>query len=171
MIQTERLIIQKIDTEDFSRFYEINSDPKTNIYNPSGEMDYETAEIVFKEMLNHWEINNFGVWKISEKNTPNYTIGFGGLTYRKYGETIKLNLGFRFDALFFGKGYATEFAKKAIDYGFNSLNKKEIFGLVRPKNINSINVLKKCNLKLYDTLSDVPNEEDSLVYKIKKTDG
>ncbi|WP_435263283.1 GNAT family N-acetyltransferase [Tenacibaculum sp. nBUS_03] len=171
MIQTERLLIQKPDKEDFLRFYEINSDPKTNIYNPNGEMDYETAEIVFKEILIHWRINDFGVWKISERNTPNYTIGFGGLTYKNYEGIIKLNLGFRFDKLFFGKGYATEFGRKAIGYGFEVLKKSEIFGLVRPKNINSINVLKKCNLKLHEKLNDVPNEEDSLVYRIEKTDG
>ena len=165
---TNRLILEKPIKEDFERFYEINSDPDTNIYNPHGAMNYNIALTVFKKTLEHWEENKFGNWKISERETPNYIIGFGGLSNRKYGDKLKLNLGFRFDKLYWGKGYATEFAKDTIDYGFNELNRKYIYGLVRPENLASIKVLEKCNMLVFDTLSDVPNEEDSLVYRINK---
>lgn len=167
-IFSDRLILDRPKKQDFQRFYEINADPQTNLYNPYGAMSHKIAKEVFQEMIKHWEDNNFGIWKISEKENIHQIIGFGGLSNRLYGKKLKLNLGFRFDTLYWGKGYATEFGRKAIEYGFDILGKKEIFGLVRPKNLASISVLEKCKMAFYDTLPDVPNEEDSLVYIIHK---
>jgi RimJ/RimL family protein N-acetyltransferase len=39
-------------------------------------------------------------------------------------------LGYRFDKDFWGKGYATELAVMAIKFGFNELDKNEIYALV-----------------------------------------
>ena len=65
---------------------------------------------------------------------------------------------------FWGKGYATESARAALDYGLSSLNMKTVMGLTFPENIASQKVLKKlgfiekeiieseghkCNLFLY----------------------
>ncbi|MDG2052996.1 MAG: GNAT family N-acetyltransferase [Flavobacteriaceae bacterium] len=45
-----------------------------------------------------------------------------------------------------GKGYATESAKMALDYGFNTLKLTEIIGRVSKDNISSIRVLEKLNM-------------------------
>lgn len=154
--------------EDFKRFFEINHDPKTNIHNPSGPMSFEKAENTFTRMLDHWEQYNFGSWAIVGKDTPENVIGFGGLSYRLYGEEEKLNLGYRFAPEAWGKGYATEFTRKAIDFGFNENGQKEIFGIVRPGNIASVKVLEKAGMILVGTLNDVPGQPESLVYRIQK---
>lgn len=166
MKTTKRLIIEKIEPADFQRFYEINADPQTNVYNPHGAMNHETAQEVFEYMLKHWEDHGFGIWKIAEKTKPHYSIGFGGLSNRKYGDELRLNIGFRFDKQYWGKAYATEFAQAAIQYGFTDLKKSSIFGLVRPQNLASVRVLEKCNMLLWGRLADVPNQADSLVYRV-----
>ncbi|WP_306350085.1 GNAT family N-acetyltransferase [Flavobacterium sp. '19STA2R22 D10 B1'] len=165
MIITDRLILSRPEKSDVARYFEINSDPATNIFNPLGPLkNIEVAENIMRAIVEHWEKYNFGVWKISEIKNPEHSIGFGGLNYRMYGDELKLNLGFRFDVAFFGKGYATELAKRAITFAFEELEAIEVFGLVRPKNIASINVLEKCGFLLEGTLNDVPKEEESLVY-------
>ena len=168
MVATERLILRKPAKEDFERFFEINHDPRTNTHNPSGSMSLEKAESTFARMLDHWEKYNFGGWTIVEKDTPENIIGFGGLSYRLYGGEEKLNLGYRFAPETWGKGYATEFTKKAIDFGFNEDDKEEIFGIVRPSNIASIKVLEKAGMIPIGTLNDVPGQPESLVYRIQK---
>ncbi len=67
-----------------------------------------------------------------------------------------------------GKGYATEFTKKAIDLGFNEGSKEEIFAVVRPGNIASVKVLEKAGMIKTGTLDDVPGQPESLVYRIEK---
>ncbi|GEC79986.1 GNAT family N-acetyltransferase [Flavobacterium aquatile] len=168
MKNTARLILDKPVKEDFDRFYEIHSDPETNLFNPNGAMSLETAKMAFNEMLEHWDKNQFGTWSIKEIEKPNYVIGFGGLADRLYGEEIKLNLGYRFDKDFWGKGYATELANKTIAFGLHELNKPELFAIVRPQHYASIKVLEKSNMKLIGELNDVENAANSLVYSIKK---
>ncbi|KPE51721.1 GNAT family N-acetyltransferase [Chryseobacterium indologenes] len=168
MIATERLILRKPVKEDFERFFEINHNPETHIHNPGGPMSFEKAESTFARMLDHWEKYNFGGWVIAEKDIPGNTIGFGGLSYKLYGEEEKLNLGYRLAPEAWGKGYATEFTKKVIDLGLNEDNKEEIFAIVRPGNIASVKVLEKAGMIQIGTLNDVPGQPESLVYRIQK---
>lgn len=163
-----RLLFDRPVKEDFNRFFEINSDPETNLFNPNGAMSLERAEMAFNEMLDYWDKNQFGTWSIKEIENPNYVIGFGGLADRLYGEEVKLNLGYRFDKDFWGKGYASELANNAIAFGLQELNKPELFAIVRPQHYASIKVLEKCNMKLIGELNDVENAPNSLVYSIKK---
>jgi RimJ/RimL family protein N-acetyltransferase len=165
-----RLILKQPSKEDFQRYFEINSDPKTNLFNPNGSMTYEDAKSIYKMLLEHWKTHQFGVWKIYEASNPNHVIGFGGLSFRPYNTEQKLNLGFRFDTTAWGKGYATELGQRAIQFGFNTLHQTEIFGLVRPTNKASLKVLEKCGMKIYGTLDDVPNEAHSIVYKIEQNE-
>lgn len=168
MIATERLILRKPEKEDFKRFFEINNDPETNKHNPSGPMNLEKAESTFAKMLEHWKKHHFGSWAIVEKDNPENIIGFGGLSYKLYGAEEKLNIGYRFAPGAWGNGYATEFTKKAIDFGLNDSNKEEIFGVVRPDNVASVKVLEKAGMAPVGTLDDVPGQPESLVYRIQK---
>lgn len=167
MPHSNKLTFAVPQINDFERFYEIYSDPETNLFNPDGAMDLEKAKESFAKMTEGWNKYNFSSWTIKLKEK---IIGFGGLSYRQYGDELKLNLGYRFDKEYWGQGFATELAKHAIDYGFEELQKDQIFAIVRPKHIASIKVLEKCNMKLSGKLNDVPNEEDSLIYIIEKND-
>ncbi|MDR2270202.1 MAG: GNAT family N-acetyltransferase [Sphingobacterium sp.] len=168
MVYSDRLVFREPTQQDFQRYYEINSDPDTNLYNPQGAMSIETAKKSFEVILAHWESQKFGTWKIMEKLHSDFVIGFGGITFRYYGSELKLNLGYRFDKNYWGKGYATEFALKTIGYAFSILNQKEIYALVRPDNMASIRVLEKSGMLLVDTLHDIQGRDDSLVYQTKK---
>jgi ribosomal-protein-alanine N-acetyltransferase len=165
---TDRLILQQPAKNDFTRFFEINADPQTNLFNPNGAMSLNTATNVFTEIMQHWNATGYGTWSIREKQHPDFVIGFGGLAARPYGNEMKLNLGYRFDKDVWGKGYATELAQFAIHFGLHTLHKKEIFAIVRPSHLASIRVLEKCNMKLAGELDDVPNEKNSLVFKIAR---
>ena len=138
------------------------------MFNPKGAMNFETAEKAFSKMIEHWEENGFGTWSIKEKENPPFIIGFGGVSNRFYGDELKLNVGYRFDKKYWGKGYATELAQSAIEFGLNELNKNELFAIVRPMHLASIKVIEKCKMKLFGELNDVPNEAYSLIYKIEK---
>jgi [ribosomal protein S5]-alanine N-acetyltransferase len=167
MPESKRLVLDKPRIEDLQRFYEINADPQTNLFNPKGPMDLEAATAAFNEMMAHWSKNNFGTWAIKEKVSGNI-IGFGGLCYRMYGDELKMNLGYRFDTKAWGHGYATELSDFSISYGFNELQFDKIFAVVRPKHAVSIKVLEKCGMKLFGKLDDVPGQENSLVYIVEK---
>ncbi|MBS0030373.1 GNAT family N-acetyltransferase [Chitinophaga sp. 22321] len=164
--QTDRLILAPPQQPDVERYFEIFSDPDTNLFNPNGPLkSFADALEIFSKNLLHWQEHDFGSWTIKLKNSPANIIGFGGLSYKKYGNDLKLNLGYRFDKNHWGKGYATELARYAIDFGFNTLSKNEIWALVRPANTVSVKVLEKSGMLLADELDDVPGDVKSLVFK------
>lgn len=131
-------------------------------------MNMETAAKTFSQWMQHWTDHGFGPWTVREKEIPEFIIGFGGLDYRLYGNDMRLNVGYRFDKKYWGKGYATELAKRAIVFGFTDLNVPEIYAIVRPKHLVSIKVLEKCQMIFAGELQDVANEANSLMYLIRK---
>jgi len=87
-------------------------------------------------------------WAVELKETGEL-IGFVGLKYVDLGLdfTPAVEIGWRLGSQFWGKGYATEGAKAALDYGFNKLGLKEIISFTVPANKSSINVMKKIGMQ------------------------
>ena len=146
MHQTERLILAIPSQPDFERYFAIHSDPQTNLFNPNGPMNLDTAKASFSEIISHWEKYEFGNWAIKEKTTGE-VIGFGGLSYRKYGSESKLNLGYRFDKNHWGKGYATEAASAVIAFGFEQINLAEIIAFTAVVNQRSQAVMQRLGMQ------------------------
>ncbi|WP_103070378.1 GNAT family N-acetyltransferase [Aquimarina sediminis] len=169
MDTSKRLILGRTKSEDVDEFYKIYADPKTNKFNPNGPLtDKHIASQIIQKSIEHWEKHKFGMWTIRTKENPDKIIGFGGLSYRKYEDTLKLNLGYRFNKEYWGNGYATELATYAVHHGLITLGKKEVFALVRPNHIASIKILEKSGMKLIGKLDDVPGAEKSLIYTIQQ---
>jgi RimJ/RimL family protein N-acetyltransferase len=64
-------------------------------------------------------------------------VGFGGLSYKIYGDLERLNLGFRLAPTVWGNGLATELTQMALAIAFEKINAAEVYGLTRPQNIPS----------------------------------
>lgn len=153
--------------QDVNEYFRIYGAYETNLYNPFGPVpDMDTAESDLQKRIDHWDAHHFGVWVIATKEAPDHIIGFGGLSYKMYGDTQRINLGYRFEQQAWGKGFATELAVASIDYGLYTLKLPEIHAIVRPANAASIKVLAKSGMILSGTLDDVPGQEPSLVYQI-----
>jgi ribosomal-protein-alanine N-acetyltransferase len=78
------------------------------------------------------------------------------------------DIGYRFIPRFWGKGYATESALAVLDYGFNELNIKTIFGAAEIDNIASNKVLQKIGLRFINEF----HFENGIAnwYELKKED-
>ncbi len=63
-------------------------------------------------MRRHWEEYGFGVWAVFTQAEPDTLIGFTGLSHRNVHGRDALNLYYRYDPAAWGKGYATEGARK-----------------------------------------------------------
>ena len=123
----------------------------------------EDAQRVITDVwFSDYEKYGYGRLALIEKESQEL-IGFCGLKYLP--EFKKPDLGYRMLPQYWGKGYATESARAALDYGVNSLDMKTIMGLTFPENTSSQKVLKKlgfikkeiievdghkCNLFLYE---------------------
>ena len=96
----------------------------------------------------HFEIHGFGWWALEAKDGGAF-IGFTGLAIPKFEThfTPCVEVGWRLVRSKWGKGYATEAARAAITFGFNTLNLQEIVSFTVPMNLRSIAVMERLRMK------------------------
>jgi RimJ/RimL family protein N-acetyltransferase len=101
----------------------------------------------------HFRQHGFGLWVVE---IPDWTpfAGFIGLCFPRFEApfTPCIEVGWRLDAAYWNKGYATEGARVALDFGFRWLQAKEIVSFTVPLNVRSRRVMEK--LGMTHSLSD-----------------
>lgn len=166
-LQTARLLLRAMRPSDDKDLFSIYGDPATNTFNPAGPYpDLAHAQKVLADRLASFQRYGYDSWAIATQEAPEIIIGFGGLSVRTYGERIVNNLGYRFATHAWGKGFATELSRFAVDYGFGELGLETISASVRRPHQASIRVLEKTGLRFIDETYDVDNAPPSLFYSI-----
>ena len=146
IIETERLILRTWKKEDAANFYQINQDPKVIEFLLPITMEQINDYILAKNTQQQQK--GYSLWAVELKETGEM-IGFIGLNYTDWPAhfTPAVEVGWRLASQHWGKGYAPEGAKAALDYGFNKMGLKEIVSFTVPANIRSIRVMEKIGLK------------------------
>ncbi len=140
--ETERLILRQWQESDITPFAEMNSDPEVMKHFPKILSFDETLEI-----YNRWRANRNGFgWYVAEEKISGKFIGFVGLNNPVHMPDC-VEIGWRLRKEFWGKGYATEAAKKWLEIGFNEYDLKEIISFTTPQNIKSQDVMKRIGMK------------------------
>lgn len=144
VIETSRLLLRIFTIQDAPLIYELNRDPAVTRYTYDPVKDLAHAQLILENtILPQYVLYNYGRWAVHIKASLEF-IGWCGLKFRP--ERMETDLGYRFKASSWDKGYATEAAFASIKYGFETLNIQRIVGRAEPGNIASIKVLEKCGM-------------------------
>lgn len=167
---TARLILRRPTASDTDRYFAIYGDPQTNMFNPAGPLaDLAQAEARMASMLHQWEAHGWGTWAVSDQQRPDELLGFGGLSDHLYGAERRTNLGFRFAATAWGKGYATELAAAALQTAWR-IDLGEVWGSVRENNLASRRVLEKIGMRQVNEVQD-PNGAAAIIWYAARQHG
>jgi len=152
-LETDRLILRQWKDSDLPLFYKLNSNPKTMEYFPSILTKDQSNEYAFK-IQKELKEKPYGIWAVELKDNSRF-IGCIGLHYQDFKAhfTPCIEIGWRLDLSFWGKGYATEGAKCALDYAHNALKIKEVVAFTAKCNFRSIRVMEKLKMT-YDKKDD-----------------
>ena len=144
VFQTPRLILRRFTEADAPLLLQLNSDPEVvkYVHEPPLETEEQALNILVNVIMPQYK-NDLGRWAMHTKS-DNAFIGWCGLKYRP--EYDEVDLGYRMIKTAWGTGYATEAAKKTLEYGFNTLNLKIITGRAHIENIASIKILEKLGM-------------------------
>lgn len=147
IIETERLILRTWQKEDAEAYFQINQDPQV-IEFLRGPMTKEQVDEFISAMIIHNDKHSYTLWAVELKETDEL-IGFIGLKYIDWEAhfTPAVEVGWRLGSQYWGKGYATEGASAALNYGFKRCGLKEIVSFTVPSNVRSIRVMEKIGLK------------------------
>jgi RimJ/RimL family protein N-acetyltransferase len=110
----------------------------------------EKADAYIAHHQAHWKERGYGHWAIV---TPEdgQVVGWNGLEYLP--ELDETEVAYLLSRRVWGRGYASEAARAAIQFGFEIAGLEQIIGLVHPDNIASISVLEKCGLRFADRIA------------------
>ncbi|MFB9907890.1 GNAT family N-acetyltransferase [Allokutzneria oryzae] len=147
MITTARLLLRRPAAEDLPAMLEIHSDPETNRFNPLGPADEERATRDLKAWMAHWVEHGFGYCAIVERESG-LVVGFGGLRTHVFDGTAALNLYYRFRPSAWGKGYAPEMARAAVDWARESRPDEPVLIMTKHDNVPAIRVAEKIGFVL-----------------------
>jgi len=146
-LTTERLILRPWREADFQPFFEsINSDPDVMEYFPS-TLSREASDALATEIQKRIANNGWGFWAVEEKASGLF-IGFVGLNKPKAALpfTPCVEVGWRLSKSFWGKGCATEAAKKALEFAFVELELEEVVSFTAVPNLRSQSVMTRLGL-------------------------
>lgn len=164
IIETKRLLLRELNISDAEHFFKLNANPEVLKY--TGDKPFKSlseAELFLKN-YSDYKINGFGRWAVISKESNEF-LGWCGL---KLNEENQIDLGFRFFQKYWGKGYATEAAGAALEFGFNNLKMNNIIGRASAKNKASVNVLEKLGMSFWKSDS-CEGIETPVYYQINKT--
>ncbi len=173
-LETKHLILREIQPSDVDGMFELDSNTKVHKYLGNKPIKTQQQAKGVIEFI-RTQYRNFGIGRFAaiEKLSGDF-IGWSGIKFNT-GKKEMLNekidfydIGYRFIPRFWGKGYATESALAILDYGFNDLNIKTIFGAAEIDNIASNKVLQKIGLQFINEF----RFEDGIAnwYELKKED-
>jgi len=143
---SERLGFRNWTIKDLDEFAKLNSDAAVMKHFPKILSKKEVEEFIDK-LKNHFSENGFTYYATEILDTKEF-IGMIGLAFQEYQTnfTPAIDIGWRLKRTAWGKGYATEGAKRCLNYAFNDLDINKIISVCTIKNKNSESVMKKIGM-------------------------
>lgn len=147
MIKTERLVLRQWTDDDLPPFAAMNADPNVMEFFPallSRDESDRLADKIRKEL----EEKEYGLWAVEVPGVTPF-IGFIGLHLANFDAPFCpcVEIGWRLAKEHWGKGYATEGAKAALDYAFNTLKLDEVLSFTAEVNKRSQKVMERIGMQ------------------------
>ena len=146
MVETDSLLLRQWTEEDFFPFAEMCSNENVMEFFPKTQTREESYEMA-KKIQSLIKERGWGFWAVEIPNQQKF-IGFVGLHTPKDSMPFSpcVEVGWRLSNQHWGKGYATEGAKAALEYAFNRLGLSEVVSFTSLGNVRSMAVMKKIGM-------------------------
>jgi RimJ/RimL family protein N-acetyltransferase len=166
ILETERLSLRKLSTDDAEFVLELLNEPSFLQYiGDRGVRSLEAAaQYIVNRLVVSYERNGFGLYLVELKESR-IPIGISGLVKR---DTLPdADIGFAFLPAYWSKGYAVESAAAVMNYAREVLGLDRILAIASPDNEASAKLLGKIGLR-YERL--ITLSEDAEEVKLFATD-
>jgi ribosomal-protein-alanine N-acetyltransferase len=170
-IETDRLLLRELRDTDLEGMFELDSNP--NVHRYLGNKPIQTkaeAQKILDSVKQQYQERGIGRFAVIEKDSGDF-IGWSGIRlnteYNMNGFTKYYDVGYRLIERFWGKGYATESGKAAVNYAFNVMKLPELYATTEVGNQASHNALLKIGLHYVNDFYFEEEQLDLRWYTIK----
>lgn len=155
-LRTSRLLLRRWRDADREPFAALNADPVVMEHFPAPLGRAESDALV--DRVEHGlEERGWGLWAVEVPGAAAF-VGFVGLNPATFDApfTPAVEVGWRLAREHWGHGYATEGARAALDFGFETLALDEIVSFTTHGNVRSRRVLERLGMR-HDPADDFNN--------------
>ena len=148
MIETPRLVLRAWNDADLAPFAELNADPEVMEHLPA-ILTRDESDAFAARIRAAMAERGFGLWAVEEKGGAPF-VGFVGLSVPRFTAAFTpcVEVGWRLARAHWGKGYATEAARAALEAGFERFGLAEIVSFTVPANVRSRRVMERLGMRL-----------------------
>jgi RimJ/RimL family protein N-acetyltransferase len=145
-LHTERLRLRRWLPSDRQPFAQVNCDPRVMEFLP-GPLSRHESDARADQIEAHFQQHGFGLWAVEIPGVTTFA-GFVGLYVPRIVAPFSscIGVGWRLGAAHWNRGYATEGARAALDFGFRWLQADEIVSYTVPHNVRSRRVMEKLGM-------------------------
>lgn len=150
ILTTERLILRPFREEDAAALFALSQDP--DVVRFVGDRRVPTLQESWRAVagwLGHWTLRAYGQWAIEELSTGAF-VGRAGII--NPAEWPGPEVGYLLGKAWWGRGFATEAARAAMNWGFSEIGFDELISLIDPANAASIAVATRLGETLRDEI-------------------
>lgn len=141
IFETERLIVRQYDFDiDAENFFLLNSDEDVMKYIRATKSRSECDDFLQKNIESYKKNPFIGRWAAIEKSTGKFVGSFAIIPIEGSDD---IQLGYAFLKENWGKGFASELTKEALNYYFKNCRADHIYAIAEKANAASHNVLLK----------------------------
>ena len=145
-LETERLLLRPWRVDDREPFAALNADPRVMLYMP-GCLSRQDSDALADRIAAHFRRHGFGLFAAELRDTRRF-IGFIGFSVPSFQAhfTPCVEIGWRLAAEYWNNGLATEGARAAVRYAFDTLHLDELVSFTVPGNAASRRVMEKIGM-------------------------
>lgn len=135
-LATERLLLREFRESDLDAMAVLMANPEvTRFITADGNpKDREVAWRTMAGILGHWTLRGFGMWALEEKAGGAF-VGYAGALYPEGWP--EREIGWTLTQAQWGKGYAREAARAAMDFARDTLHWPRVIHVIHPDNVRS----------------------------------
>jgi ribosomal-protein-alanine N-acetyltransferase len=175
-LRTDRLLLRQWRESDLEPFAAMNADPDVMRFFPR-RLDRAGSDAMAQRIERHLAEVGWGLWAVEVIDEAPF-IGFIGLAPVSFDAhfTPAVEVGWRLAKAHWGRGYAPEGARAALDYAFGPLGLDEVVSMTIPVNLPSQRVMAKLGMTRDPAADwDHPNLPDwehrrHVLYRLRRAD-
>ena len=159
VLSTQRLTLRAFEDDDLDAWAAIVGDEETARY-IGGVRDRSEAWLRMATYHGHWVLRGYGQWAVVAEGSGR-CVGRCGLWFPEGWP--ELEVGWTLSREVWGRGYATEAGRAAIEWGRSSLGLTRIASCIVPGNDRSIAVAERLGMA-FDRTAEFPDGGEAAVY-------
>jgi RimJ/RimL family protein N-acetyltransferase len=163
-LETDRLTLRMLRESDLDSYADMCADPEVMRFIGDGQpLARPMAWRNLALMVGHWSLRGYGMWAAEERASG---ILVGRVGFWNPEGWPGFELGWMLRRSFWGRGYATEGARAALQFAFNRLEKSHVISLIHPDNAASIRVAQRLGECLFGSTEVIG--KPALVYRFTR---